>query len=331
MDVRAKAVPVGRLLAHVEVEVTAPPAGTVTVSVKRASERRDFHVRGLVGVSVYSDLWVRDFEAPFGVPFRYEAVALDAAGNVLASATSASVTMQNGSVGKLLIHDPLRPLISLELELAQGALDGGSRKSTGSLVYWDGRSVPSLVNGIRNGWSGIRFDSLTHTDDQADTFDQLFGGYDMAGGSSGVLCIRPSVGVPRIVPRTFFAAVTDPKPEAWHPERGRKQIVWGLTATEVQPPAPALIEPIVSHADWNAWLDQNFGWQGFARTFATLADANRSLIPYGWASRPARRYATWADWDAWLTDNGGWQGFNATYPTWADAMQATAPIGWASR
>lgn len=324
--------PVSQLAPHVEVTVDQVPAGAETVSVVRGQERRTFDTRGLVDRSVYSDLWVRDFEAPYGAAAVYTATAYDRAGQPIESASSSEVRLRSVKASVVTMHDPVRPEQSMTVVLGKDAANGGTRALGGDVMSASAASVPIAVNTVRGGWTSLTLDLVTYQEAEAEKLDALFGGYDI-DGSSGVICFRLAENTPSLYPRTFFGRVTAPEPRWWPggDGNGNRRADWRVTAIEVQPPSPALVEPIVSWADWQAWMAQNFGWEGFARTFPTFADANRTLIPYGWANRPVEPFATWGDWEAWLADNGGWAGFNATFPTWAAAMKAREPMGWADR
>lgn len=330
MDVRATPVGEARIPAHVEVTVQEPPPGTATVTVTRTAQRRTFDERGYVAMSVYSDPFGRDFEVPFDIPATYTAHARSSSGVVLETASAAPVQLASIRSSSVTIHDPLRPKHTMTLLLEEHALTGGTRPLGTQTIALHGRSVPIASGALRGGWQGVAFDVVTFTDDEAEQFDRMFGGYDADQGS-GVLCIRPSGDVPALLPRVFFASIAAPNPEPYYRQLGRQEILWRLEAVEVVPPAPALVEPLVTWADWQAWIDGNFGLEGLNRTFPTWAAVNRSLLPLGWADRPAERYASWADLEAWLDDHGGWAGFNAAFPTWADFSQAEEPIGWASR
>jgi hypothetical protein len=322
---------VGVLAPHDEVTVGSLPANAATVTVVRKQERREFLTRGLVAVGVSGDLFARDFEAPFAISPEYVATAFDRAGVPVATASVKPKPLQTRQ-STVTIHDPLRPARSLTLALGKSAIAGGGRALGGGLVQVANRSVPISVTTVRGGWTELSLDVVTYQHAEAEALDAMLGGYD-DDQSSGVLCFRVAGNVPPLIPRTFFGRVDRPEPEWWPggDGNGNPRAEWTLRATEVQPPSPALVEPVVTWADWTAWLRDNYGWEGFNRTFATWSAANRSLIPLGWASRPVPRFASWADWEEWLRDNGGWAGFNSKFPTWADAMRAPEVVGWASR
>ncbi|WP_146079277.1 hypothetical protein [Rathayibacter sp. AY1A4] len=331
MIVTAAARPLGVLTPHAEVTVESPPEGTSTVTVTRRQERRDFLTRGFVELDRNDDLFVRDFEMPFGLPVTYTATAVDAAGAVLATAQSSTIRMPT-KPSTVTIHDPTRPANALTLALGRNAITGGTRAMGGGLVSIANRSVPVSVNTVRGGWARLALDVVTYQDAEAEALEALLGGYDDDLGS-GVLCFRVAGNVPPLIPRTFFGRVEQPEPQWWPggDGNGNPRAEWALRATEVQPPSPALVEAIVTHEDWTAWFRDNYGWEGFTRTFPTWSAANRSLVALGWARRPLPRRASWADLEAWVRDNGGWSGFNATFASWADAMQAPQVVGWASR
>lgn len=330
MQIVAKAFGESRIPAHVEVSAEDVPDGTSTVTMTRTAQRREHLVRGFVRVPTTADLWARDFEAPFNLPSIYTATAHAADGTVLGQATSEPVRLQSTEAGVIVVHDPLRPKHTMRLMLERKATTNGARELAVEMVDVHGRSAPLASGALRRGWSGIAFDAVTFTRAQAEAFDAMLGGYD-DDQSSGVLCIRPSGDVPVLVPRVFYASIARPTPEPYYPQQGREETIWRLEAVEVQPPSPALVEPIVTWADWQAWFDQNYGWLGFERAFPTWAAANRSLIPLGWADRAAPPHASWADWEAWLRDHDGWDGFNERFSSWDEAMRAEEPIGWAAR
>lgn len=332
MIVTASPRPVGILAPHTEVAVDEVPAGTETVAVIRTQRRRGFPTRGLVDLNINGDLFVRDFEMPYDAAVTYTATARDAGGQSLATATVAPSRLQSTRQSTVTMHDPIRPAQSITLALGKGAITGGRRELGGGTVAIANRSVPISVTSVRGGWTELALDVVTYQEEEAEALESLLGGYDDDQGS-GVICFRVAGNVPSLIPRTFFGRVDRPEP-AWWPGGdgdGNPRAEWALRVTEVQPPSPALVEPIVTWADWQAWMDRNYGWPGFARTFPTFSAANRSLSMLGDAERPAPRYASWADWKKWLADNGGWAGFNAAFSTWAAANAAEEPIGWASR
>jgi hypothetical protein len=314
------------------VAVEDVPEGTRSVTVTRAQERREFLTRGFVEVDVTADLFVRDFEMPYDSAVTYTATARDAGGSPLGKATVRPKALQSTRQSTVTMHDPLRPAKSITLALGRNAINGGQRELGGGAIPMASRSVPISVSSVRGGWTDLPLDVVTYQDAEAEALDAMLGGYDDEQGS-GVICFRVSGNIPSLIPRTFFGRVNRPEPAYWPggDGNGNPRAEWALRATEVQPPSPALVEPVVRWADWQAWFDQNYGWQGFERAFPTWSAANRSLIPLGWADRPAPRYASWADWEAWLRDHGGWPGFNAAFSSWDEAMRAEEPIGWASR
>jgi hypothetical protein len=321
----------GIVPAHVEVSVVGYPAGTDHVTVTRRAQKRTWEVRDFIERSVRGDLFARDFEWPFGLPFVYEAAAYDEGGETIAAVRSTPITRHSPRPGSIAVHDPLRPAHQMTLMLETKATKSGSRSVGVELLGLQGRSVPLASGSLRAGWSGVAFDAVTFSQQQAVAFDSMFGGYDDEDQASGVLCIRPAANVPVLVPRTFFASVPDPTPEPYYPEEGRTETVWRLEATEVAPPAPTLVDPLVTWADWTAWQKRNHGWRGLQRAFPTWQERNRTLVPYGWADRPEERYASWKDWQEWLRDNGGWPAFNARFATWAASRADESIIGWASR
>lgn len=331
MEIITRKVASGAVPAHVELSVVDVPPGTATVSMTRRAQRRVHAVRDFVGRRTDGDLFARDFEWPFGLPFVYEATAHDRDGEPLLSVRSAPLERRSPRPGTITVHDPLRPAHQMTLMLETKATKSGSRTVGTELLRLQGRSAPLAVGALRSGWSGFAFDAVTMTRQQAEAFDTMFGGYDEDDEGSGVLCIRPASNVPVLVPRVFFASIPNPTPEPYYPGSGRAETVWRLEATEVAPPAPALVEPLVTWDDWQAWMRRNNGWEGLTRAFPTWQSRNRSLVPLGFASRPEPRYASWADWQAWFEDHGGWAGFNARYDSWVAAAADDEPIGWAAR
>lgn len=231
---------------RVEVLFTSFVTGTVTVTVYRLAEGREYRVRSAVRASTAGSLARVDFEVPFGIEATYRAEMFDAAGQSLGFTDTASVTLD---VSDTWVHNPLSPAGAVKVTMLHGAAASLSRPVEGEIFYPQGRKVGVVISGQRRGLSGADLNCLTETIEDADKFAALVGDYTTT--TVPVLCFR--VGGRMRVPKPLFAAVLDPREVDVDFHLGGESIRWDVTGDEVSPPTPALVVPLLTRADINAF------------------------------------------------------------------------------
>lgn len=271
--------PVGPLVGHIELTASGVPSTAVTVSVQRTAQGRTMDVRGAFDMRVDGAMFVRDFEAGFGVATTYTAVALNSAGAVVDTVTVAAERLRSRVSGSVTIHDPVRPRDAITLTLRGSAAQAGVRPLNGDAINIPGRSLPVVVSAGRQGWSGFAFDVYTYLEEQSEQLDAMLGGYD-SDRASGVLCFRVTENLPSQVPRTFFGFCPEPS-VSWVRIGDKIRGDWSLTAVEVAPPAAALVEPVVTWGELSAYWNEHGGWAAFNAAYATQADVSKDLRPLG--------------------------------------------------
>jgi hypothetical protein len=88
----------------------------------------------------------------------------------------------------------------------------------------------------------------------ADRFSALVGDYTTT--TVPVLCFRVGTSVRVRLPRPLFAAVMDPREVDLNYVDGGENIAYAIEGDEVAPPTPALVIPLLTRADLNAYYAQ---------------------------------------------------------------------------
>lgn len=139
---------------HVDVVVTAIPAGAATITVTSTASGERTIVRGgsaqkLGGATSFA---ITDYAAPFGVPITYTATTYSAAGAVTSSeqVTTAPIDINVGW-----ISDPLAPGVSAAVPWFDDASFGFTYARGGGAVPIAGTSLPVAVTDIRQAASDI--------------------------------------------------------------------------------------------------------------------------------------------------------------------------------
>lgn len=231
---------------RVEVSFSTLAPGTAFVTVYRIADGRQFRVRSAVNAPVAGSFARLDFEVPFQTVTAYRAEMFDAAGLSLGFTDSSSVTLD---VAVSWMHNPLTPSSAVQVELNYDSASSVIRPTPGDVLYPQGRAVGVLISGQRNGVVDVALTISTDTATAANAVDAMFGVYEAR--TVPVVCLRTP---PLIrVPRTLFAAVLAPAQRPINVHMGGYLTEWDLTATEVSPPAPALIVPLLRRSDINAF------------------------------------------------------------------------------
>lgn len=237
---------------RVEVLFSSFAAGTVKVTVYRLAQGREFKVRSAVNAATAGALSRIDFEIPFGVPVTYRAEMFDASGVSLGFTDTATVTM---SIPDMWVHNPLNPAGGVKVMFRGSAARELSRPVEGDVFYPQGRRVGVVISGQRRGLQGVVLDIIVDSVADADKFAALVGDYSTT--TIPVLCFRLGANDRVRLPRPLFAFVQDPREVDVTYALGGEKIAFEMVGDEVSPPAPALIVPLLTNADLNAYYATN--------------------------------------------------------------------------
>lgn len=222
------------------------PAGAASLRVYRFSDNRTWLVRG--GVDIAVGVAVLDFECPFRVPATYRAEVFNDAGLSLGY-TEVSTTVLN--VSGVWVHNPLDPNTAVGLgpiALLRVTAAKNTRPTVGEVVYTEGSSVGQWVGTRRRGVTDMPFGLAVTSVQDADMIQDMLGHYETDRVS--ILCIRTPP--PVRIPRTFFAAVTDLDERSRDVQWGGQRTDLLFSATEVAPPFPGLVVPLLTYDDLDA-------------------------------------------------------------------------------
>ena len=231
---------------RVEVRFPTLAVGTATVTVFRIVQGRTFRVRAAVNAAAAGSFTRLDFEVPFGVAASYRAEMFDVAGVSLGFTDPTVVTL---SVADAWIHNPLEPATALRVDLDYTSAKTITRPTVGEVFHPDGRTVGVLISGQRRGIVGVELMVSTGVEANAIGLDDMLGKYDTRGVP--ILCLRTP---PYIrLPRTFYAAILEPVQRPINVHMGGALTEWDFTSTEVSPPAPGLLVPLLTRLDINTF------------------------------------------------------------------------------
>jgi len=233
------------------------PSEAITATVYREAGGRTSRVRGGIRTSAVGGFGLVDFEAPFQITTAYYAVFYDGAGVELEVSDRAETRVD--AVGTC-VHQPLDPwrmVMGRILALAYTA-ESLSREFLGEVVRPQGRSVPVWIGSGRTGLTDVAFPFATYTADEEQAMVRVFGEYE--DDQLPVVCIRSSHNLG--IPPTFFGVVRKPVRKGWDQHVGGEVTLWDLTATEVAPPAEALIVARLTYGDLEAFYDSYTAFEG---------------------------------------------------------------------
>jgi hypothetical protein len=242
-------------------------AGAAFVTVYRIGGGRTFRVRGAVMAAAAGSFARFDFEVPFGLQVFYRAEMFDASGVSLGFTPSSSVTVD---VLETWVHNPLDPSGATVVAFRDSAARDLVRPVEGEVLYPQGRRVGVVVSGQRRGLSGVVLDVVTDTVAAANRFAALCGSYDTV--TVPVACFRVGA-LDRVrLPRPLFASMLDVSEQDMNYVLGGTQITFAVKGDEVAPPAEALLIPLLTRADVNAFY---FSRGAVSSDNLTRGDLNR--------------------------------------------------------
>jgi hypothetical protein len=236
---------------RVLIAYTSFEPGTAFVTVYRIAGGRTFRVRGAVMAAVAGGLSRFDYEAPFGLELFYRAEMFDASGVSLGFTAASSVRLD---VLETWVHNPLDPAGATTVAFRDNALRELTRPSEGQVYYPQGRRVGVVVSGQRRGLSGVVLDLIVDSVAQANKFQAIAGGgYDSMLPPVG--CFRVGAADRVRVPKPLFASLLEVSEQDMNYVLGGTQITFAVTGDEVVPPAEALVIPLLTRGDVDAFYN----------------------------------------------------------------------------
>jgi hypothetical protein len=234
-----------------EIVFATLPVGTAFLrAIHRLGDRgRDYRVRGSIYMPVVGSTARVDYEVPFGTAVTYRAEALNSALDSLGfTDASAPVTLD---VAETYVHNPLDPTVQVKVGLRAESDHSWSRPVSGSTFYPTGRRVGVVVGGARSGIRDLNLELWVDTDEDATTFAALVGDYTTT--TVPVLCFRLGSDVKMRLPRPYFGSVFDPREVDIDLSMGGQTTGFSIRTDEVSPPTQALVVPLLTRADLNAY------------------------------------------------------------------------------
>lgn len=252
-----------------EVLFSSFAAGTTAVDVYRLAAGREYQVRGAVKASVAGALSRVDFEIPFGVPVQYRAEMFNSSGLSLGITDSGTTTVD---VADTWVHNPLDPQGAVRVMFRSNALRDITRPIEGETVWPDGRVVGVIIAGQRRGIQDAVLDVIVDSVDDADRLQAMLGPY--GSRTTPVLCFRIGANDRVRIPKPFFAGILSLNEQDQNYAIGTgEKIAFAMNGSEVAPPTPALVVPLLTRADLNAAFSTRAAFNAF---FLTRLDANRA-------------------------------------------------------
>ena len=228
------------------------PDTTSLRAIHRLGDGRDYRVRKSINRAVVGATSILDNEAPFGIPVTYRAEMLNVGGDSLGfTDTSTPVTLD---VDDTWVHNPLDPTTAVKVSLLAESSHEWSRPVPGQVHFPIGRRVGVVVSGARGGLRGLKLSVMVESIAEADRFAKLVGDYTTT--TVPVLCFRIGANQRMRIPRPLFAAVLDPKERELNLSQSQvgELVAFDMAGLdEVSPPTPALVVPLLTRADLNAY------------------------------------------------------------------------------
>lgn len=261
---------------RVEVLYTAFAPGTATVDVYRVAGGRSYLVRGAVKAVVAGGLSRVDFEVPFGVPVQYRAEMFDSSGASLGFTNTATTIVD---VTETWVHNPLDPQGATTVAFRRNALQDIERPLEADVVWPTGRVVGVIIAGQRRGIQDAALDVIVDSVEQADLLQAMLGDYERR--TTPVICFRVGANDRVRIPKPFFAGILKFSEQDQNYAIGTgEKIAYSIQGSEVAPPTPALVVPLLTRADLNAAFATRAALNAF---FLSRLDANRAYALAGTA------------------------------------------------
>ena len=233
----------------------AVPAGVAFATVRRSvGGASETDVRDAIKIPVSGALSRFDYEAPMDADLTYRAQWFDE-GGVDAGFSEPATTRVVGpwfadGRPRVLLHNPLDPRTAVWVHPGAGWASALSRPTPGEVRWSHGARLGMVQSGRRRGLTEVQLDVVTDTREDAERVDALFG--TETSPRLPVLCVRipESLRLTRLPP-VWFAAVLERT--ALRDPVGTDEVVWRMSADQVEAPVPTLVIPSLSRADIAAY------------------------------------------------------------------------------
>lgn len=252
--------------------------GTTTVNVWRTSGTRQYLVRGGVGLAVAGGAGLVDLEAP-AVPSTYFAEMFASDGSTLGF-TGATTTVP--VLANTWVHNPFQPTRGVAVTVAAATAAQIAGQVAAAIYYPAGRRAGVAVTGQRAGIPAAKVVVRVDSNLDSDAIDAMFGPTNGELGLPPFVCIRFSsaiVGNIRL-PQPLFLVVPTPTQTPINLIAGGQRNEWDLTGAEVDPPAAALAETILSRADIDAYFTSRANSDG-SYSSRLARDTDYNLAGFG--------------------------------------------------
>lgn len=211
------------------------------ITIYRTADARTEEVRGGVDLSAESP-FAMDYEVAPGVTNSWRAQMFAADGTDLGF--TGEVTLEVPGNEGMWLQQPLAPETAIRVRVSIESGETIRKPSPGDIIYPEGANVGRMIGGQRRGISGMSLTLFAEYNDLG-RIDDMLGG--PGADYPSVLLLRTPP--PWRLPRVFFMAV--PNPEEF---RAGMYALSGfkMTATEVAPPYPGLIQALLRRKDIDA-------------------------------------------------------------------------------
>lgn len=247
---RADLAPVPRV--ELVINAADVPAGTDRITVWRISDGREFKVRDGIDRTMVSSVALVDVEPGRGTVSVYEAECWDGALPLGRVALGSTTVPWVGDRNSVIIQQPLDAGLSVEVQKLDGTWPELTRETPGDLVFTEGASLPVYVGfGPRRGLQGVELSVAVRTREDAERLHATLGGYGVS--QLPIWLVR---GDGTFLPRIFFCRVKALKEvdiDVRLPaDDGESWSGFRATVDEVAPPAPAILNAILTYDDLDA-------------------------------------------------------------------------------
>lgn len=227
------------------------PEGTDRVTLWRRCGGRALKVRGAVDRAFVESLSLLDFEAGFDTASTYELECFS--GGLPVGRVTLGSTVLPGPADKFatVIQQPLDPSLNVVLEEMDVHVPSVERVAPGVSAGVMGRSYPTVVSaGPRSGVAGAELEFAAKDRATAAAAWATLGDEDRPQLPVWLVRSRHP-----LLPAVFFTDAYSVRESGVDLHVGGSQSVFSLTATEVAPPAPALVVSPLTYDDIDSVFD----------------------------------------------------------------------------
>lgn len=233
---------------HTVIEVDDLDPGVSFITLWRDDGTSWVRVRGAVMAAVVGAWSGVDWECGFNRETAYRVELHDSAGTSMGFGDQATVTVASEWTW---IHSHLAPRDGVRVQATDKAMAELDRPHDADLVYARGRPYGVAVGSGRRGLSGMNFELITESLEQADRVQALLGSPESP--LPPVLCIRKGKNeLHARIPPTLHLYVPTIIEADFDIKLGGESAVQVMSGSQAEPPAPALGVPLLTRADLSA-------------------------------------------------------------------------------